>query len=87
MLPLDLFSLGFELLNLAVVSKQLGHQSIAETVRDYLAPHGVEDSPERAFVFKALTGTARDFVPVEDVVAIMRLMEICSSCTVPAPVS
>ncbi len=63
---LDPAEVGSVLLGTAMISWQLGHQTVAGTIRDYLAPHGPHDG-EREFVYRVLLGVSpRDLITEDE---------------------
>jgi len=54
----DCAAAGQALVTLAVISKLLGHASIACTARDYVLPHEMERTPEQLFVLNLVVNGA-----------------------------
>lgn len=53
---LDVAEIGRALVMVAVISRLLGHDSMAGTVQSYLAPHGAAPTAEKRFVRDVLLG-------------------------------
>lgn len=53
---LNLIIIGNELVKVAMISRLMGHSSMAGTVRDYLSPHAGALGQEQRFVYDVLLG-------------------------------
>ncbi len=53
---LNLISIGYALVRIAMTSRLMGHSDLTCTVRDYLSCHPGDRSPEERFVYDVLTG-------------------------------
>ena len=53
---LNLISIGYALVRIAMTSRLMGHSNLTCTVRDYLSLHPSDGSPERQFVYDILAG-------------------------------
>jgi len=62
---LDIAKVGAALLTVCMTSWQLGHSTVAGTIRDYLLPHGPCDA-EHEFVYRALLGADAHDLITED---------------------
>jgi hypothetical protein len=75
---LDMAKVGEALLAVAFISRHLGHEHPADTVRDYIAPHvdapGFEPAtPEQRFVYGMLTGRTDDLTTMEEMLVWVKM--------------
>jgi hypothetical protein len=71
---MDVEKIGQALVTLVVISRHLGHESIADTATDYLLPHAERFgfSPEMCWVLDAVTRAPRDVLTDEQYHALIQ---------------
>jgi len=73
---MDPAKIGEYLVTVALISRNLGHAHMGDTVRDYLLPHVHlrQHSPEQLFVLRALAGVQP--VTEEEAIELARAMDL-----------
>jgi hypothetical protein len=73
---LDSAAVGQALMKLAMISKQLGHGSVARTAKDYLLPHDLERTAEQWFILTLIVNGPDAVISDEQIASMVANLDL-----------